>query len=85
MSDQNQPTPNQRQIIDQVPGITREESAARDTMQSSGAVLQSTVEVVPVRTGGIVHDVEFKGDPRRVIGHPSNPDNDVTAAYSERS
>jgi hypothetical protein len=39
----------------------------------------------PTESAGrrIVRDVEFKGDPRRVIGHPSNPNTEAMQAYAE--
>jgi len=60
---------NEQGIIDHVPGFEREESTD-DSSQSSEAATR------------IVSGVAFKGDPRRVIGHPSNETNDFRDAFA---
>lgn len=56
-------------LIDSVPGIERSEPAANATQEG---------KVIPYAEG------QFRGDPRRVIGHPLNPFNEALQAYSDK-
>lgn len=55
-------------IIDRVPGVERNDTSP-------------TADETPVSNRE--EGVKFKGDPRRVIGHPANPTNEMSRVYSE--
>lgn len=62
------PESKKPEIIDTVPGVTRSQGGLEAT---------DLTQVTHVETEG------FMGDPRRVIGHPSNPTSEMSQAYTE--
>ena len=66
----NHEKPNTQPLIDSVPGVTRVEPA---------------IETPVHRQAITIPEGEFRGDPRRVIGHPSNPNGEMMQALAEQN
>jgi hypothetical protein len=81
MSDEIQKQP----LIDSVPGVLSAETAPVID-EIADTALRPNVVVVPVDPSRVVQikPEDFKGDPSRVIGHPSNPNNDILQSYVNR-
>lgn len=41
------------------------------------------VEDNQVRQGRVIRDIDFRGDPTKVLGHPNNPNTEMHNAYVE--
>jgi hypothetical protein len=88
MSDEIQQKPP---LIDSVPGIERSaelsEAQTEVAPDLADTAMRANVVSMPVDESRVVHisPEDFKGNPTKVIGHPSNPNNDVIAAFTTKN
>ncbi|MBA2278996.1 hypothetical protein H0V99_00955 [Candidatus Saccharibacteria bacterium] len=79
------------EIIDRVP-TTAELQGKEQVLITSVPGMEQIVSVEPVETEAplgsrqnpvVVKGANFRGDPRKVPGHPSNPTSDMSEAFGE--